>query len=94
MGDRATLYPCHLVLFLWVFECELVIRQQLQYFTLINCRDQRTAPQLSFPLGRLLGQNVSLVGVATLEAARAGFREALRGSTVGSQFRHDAFRSL
>jgi hypothetical protein len=45
-------------------------------------------PQLAFPLGGLLRQDMTAVRMITLEAARGGPLETLRSTTIGFNLGH------
>src|SRR3954471_8014462 len=46
------------------------------------------APHLALPLGRLLGEDVALVGAGALDAAAGARPEALRRAPLGLHLRH------
>jgi hypothetical protein len=54
----------------------------------VRSTDHSRAAQAAFLLLRFLGQNMTVEGVATLEAARGGFLETLGRAPVGFQLGH------
>ncbi len=43
----------------------------------------RVSAEISFPLGRLLGQDMATMGLGTLELALSGAAKTFRGAAVG-----------
>src|SRR3990172_4392775 len=56
---------------------------------LVRRRDQRPVPQSPFPLGMLLGQDVTLVGLSAPHAPLGGQPEPLARRPLGFLFGHD-----
>jgi hypothetical protein len=64
------------------------VRQQLFETTHIRLMHGRSRAQMTFALGAFLGQDVALMGLASLDAARCGHPEAFGRSAVGFQLGH------
>ncbi len=59
-----------------------------QYAILIRRGDEGGVGEVPLPLGLLLGQDVTLVGMLALDLTRTGDLETLLGARVRFYFRH------